>query len=833
MTAKPLSATAAVVGILLHAYPGSSATTSSQPIREGPPWQSFEEKTLGLEGQNHSERMRCMRNKQPQPHGLLESHLGKMFPGELRVDDLVSRGPLKGAECTHEHGVNNGCGILTLKPQPQDGKPCVREVPKLIHFVWLDHALPKKYAANIAQVMEVNPDWPVMLWVNEAAKDVTTLTNILGSKRFSPGPEAATKRLHLKSIDAYKPRFRNWDIIQNQSNVGARSDWIRLEVVYWYGGVYMDTDVHPRHGFSEYGGVFRWPFVSYSSPEGYGNLCNCVWSAEKQSPFLKMNFEGWREAHFNFNRPSGVPHGCGVMTAAFITYNHPEIIMLGQEYMFMLKNGVEPVMTMSFDGSWIEKGMWGRESGLIVDDKNEIAEKELAPPARAVARPALPATQPHDGHHTLIILLRTGAKTSATRRESIKKTWASGLADNQLKIMGANEGCRQKWGDNHERGLTCLEANAHTEIMNRTDFSWLLVVDDDTYVVIDRLTNLLDTLDPRRLHAFGVPGCGNCGGGRKGFCGGGGYFLSRQSLLHMAGMSDVSGGRVLASVSQAFVSHFMEEPDNIWCDVRFACVAQDKGLRLVDVKGMYGNHIEDGKSLSQIIRLKKEDPPALVFHLVRNASYMERIHRMVVEMAAQRPNSMKKFVEPRWPKDTPTSRAIYDPANCPHAPHNTKTCWADSVYQQCPVDRQGAYDAVMAMRKGGNKAMHAAYSALLRSKVGCTVPDRAPTLVDKEEDEEGNPFADEVGDQESAIYEALYKKKAASTGDELGASVVAGLLKESGADTRVLREAWNTAKNAPDVPHGAKSKMNFKEFVVACKLTVKAGGTFAASSGAY
>ena len=223
MTAKLLSwaATAAAFGILLQPYAGSSATS-----REGQPWQSVEEETLGLEGQDHGERTRCMRDKQPQPHGLLKSHLGKRFPSELKVDDLFSRGPLKGAECEREQG----CGILTLKPQPQGGKPCVREVPKLAHFVWLDHALPKKYAANIARFMEVNSDWPVMLWVNGAAKDVSTLTNILGSKRFLPDPEAAIKRLHLKSIDAYKSRFRNWDIIQNQSNVGARSDWIRLEV---------------------------------------------------------------------------------------------------------------------------------------------------------------------------------------------------------------------------------------------------------------------------------------------------------------------------------------------------------------------------------------------------------------------------------------------------------------------------------------------------------------------------------------------------------------------------------------------------------------------------
>ena len=148
--------------------------------------------------------------------------------------------------------------------------------------------------------------------------------------------------LTVKQIEDFKDRFVNWDIIQNQTNVGARSDWYRLEVVYWYGGIYIDTDVHPVHSFSEYGGIFRWPFVSYSSPEGYGNLCNCVWSAEKRSPFLKLNFEGWREAHLKYGLSSGVPVGCGVMTAAFTTHASQEILMIGQDYIFMDKDGVDP-----------------------------------------------------------------------------------------------------------------------------------------------------------------------------------------------------------------------------------------------------------------------------------------------------------------------------------------------------------------------------------------------------------------------------------------------------------------------------------------------------------
>ena len=103
----------------------------------------------------------------------------------------------------------------------------------------------------------------------------------------------------------------------------------------------------------------------------------------------------------------------------------------------------------------------------------------------------------------------------------------------------------------------------------------------------------------------------------------------------------------------------------------------------------------------------------------------------------------------------------------------------------------------------------------------------APTSVVDEGDEEDNPFADEEADQENAIYEALYKKKVASTTDDLGAAEAAALLKESGLDQKALRSVWNAAKKDPAVQHGSKGKMNFDEFVCACKLAEEAGGTFA------
>jgi len=60
----------------------------------------------------------------------------------------------------------------------------------------------------------------------------------------------------------------------------------------------------------------------------------------------------------------------------------------------------------------------------------------------------------------------------------------------------------------------------------------------------------------------------------------------------------------------------------------------------------------------------------------------------------------------------------HDPALCPHG-LTSATCWGDSAYQMCPLDRQGAYHKVMA-RRGSQEAMHAVFARLTVTGLGCT-----------------------------------------------------------------------------------------------------------------
>lgn len=75
--------------------------------------------------------------------------------------------------------------------------------------------------------------------------------------------------LDWKRLNVTHP-FVNHDVISAESNLAGKSDYLRMEVVYRYGGVYVDTDTIAVNPLDAYGDVFRWPVVSWV--KGYNNL---------------------------------------------------------------------------------------------------------------------------------------------------------------------------------------------------------------------------------------------------------------------------------------------------------------------------------------------------------------------------------------------------------------------------------------------------------------------------------------------------------------------------------------------------------------------------------
>lgn len=91
-------------------------------------------------------------------------------------------------------------------------------IPKIIHQIWLGGAIPQEYADLQATWKKKNPGWEYQLWTDKSVKD-------------------------LKLI--------NHEIYHKTKSIGAKSDILRYEILFRYGGLYVDTDFECLKPFDE------------------------------------------------------------------------------------------------------------------------------------------------------------------------------------------------------------------------------------------------------------------------------------------------------------------------------------------------------------------------------------------------------------------------------------------------------------------------------------------------------------------------------------------------------------------------------------------------------
>ena len=83
-------------------------------------------------------------------------------------------------------------------------------IPKIIHQIWIGHkTIPSKSLEYIQKIIELHPTFQYKLWTND---------------------------------DLIKENFTNYDIINNCNSWAQKSDIMRYEILYKYGGVYLDID---------------------------------------------------------------------------------------------------------------------------------------------------------------------------------------------------------------------------------------------------------------------------------------------------------------------------------------------------------------------------------------------------------------------------------------------------------------------------------------------------------------------------------------------------------------------------------------------------------------
>ena len=125
----------------------------------------------------------------------------------VEVEGVVVKGSLF-YECKRLYEDYRQYGICTDEYQ----------IPQNIHFIWLGSPLPKRCAELIESWRLFHPDWNIKVWTDQ---DVDSF-NLINKAAF-----------------------------KKASNYGQKSDIWRYEILYRYGGLYVDTDFECLAKFDE------------------------------------------------------------------------------------------------------------------------------------------------------------------------------------------------------------------------------------------------------------------------------------------------------------------------------------------------------------------------------------------------------------------------------------------------------------------------------------------------------------------------------------------------------------------------------------------------------
>ena len=186
-----------------------------------------------------------------------------------------------------------GClpNLFTLPREPEVSY----EVPRRLHFVWLDEAIPAEYLANVDTFKKLNPEWETVIWNS----------SLRGKK------------------------WRNGDVFKHEQNLGGKSDIFRYEIVHEFGGVYCDIDTVCLKPLNPE--VFGRSFVASHVGAPWRNVTNALFGFPAGSKFLDYVI---RALAFNYRcrlrEPGPNRTGPTFFTTALLSYNDPGVRLIEQ-----------------------------------------------------------------------------------------------------------------------------------------------------------------------------------------------------------------------------------------------------------------------------------------------------------------------------------------------------------------------------------------------------------------------------------------------------------------------------------------------------------------------
>ena len=191
---------------------------------------------------------------------------------------------------------------------------------KIVHQIWLGNApMPENYKIFRQQWQEVNPDWEFKLWTEkEIEAEVWDNQGIYDDIAIPP----EGKRSHEIAVAT------------------QRSDIIRYEILYRYGGMYLDCDIEPIKTLSY---MFnKYPESKYKASASNENTVyvngelpnenntqyllvnnNFLWAPSKHMEFWKLCIE---KLASSFDKLTVIPESTGPHMVSYVAYQNPSLI---------------------------------------------------------------------------------------------------------------------------------------------------------------------------------------------------------------------------------------------------------------------------------------------------------------------------------------------------------------------------------------------------------------------------------------------------------------------------------------------------------------------------
>lgn len=182
-------------------------------------------------------------------------------------------------------------------------------IPRILHHIWInrsDPALPERFAAYRQGWMRLHPGWEFRLW-------------------------------NLQSLDF---PLRRPELLPRCASYAQLSDVLRLEVLYRYGGVYVDTDFECFRPIDE---LVDGADVFLCSENGIGIISNSVMGAAPRMPLftrLLANLPGELGL-----QPPNVETGPSYLTRQLLSTGFGPGVMLVPSKSFYPYHPGEPVAT--------------------------------------------------------------------------------------------------------------------------------------------------------------------------------------------------------------------------------------------------------------------------------------------------------------------------------------------------------------------------------------------------------------------------------------------------------------------------------------------------------